>query len=546
MQQQRAAIYARYSTDHQRDTSLEDQVRNCRRLAEEAGYIVPPELIFADAAITGTASGLQKRTEYQSLLKAWDEGKFEALIVDEISRLARTLAEIGRLEERIERTGVRLIAVDGLDSGRAQWQLMLGITGTLAAHSVRETRHRVIRGMQGQLERGFDIACAAFGYDNIRVLDANGTPVGTRWVVNEAEAAVVREIYAWRVKGKSLAAIAAALNARGIAPPRKGRTGAGYWRPGTVYQLLGNRIYTGIFVWNGSAFARAKARKERRTLNEVEYARPQLRLVDDGTWNQCNEHEPRLRGGRKQLLAGLLSCSDCGCTLTVVPGRGAAQAYCATCQSAHCVGARERWFGYVSIRAPLHAMRYVLARLLTGAALQEFRSRLRQRLEGDRTAEITSLEARVTQLTRACERLARVLRDVDRDDDVLSREYRKARTEMVEAQGDLRKARQVVNKATRAAIERQLTVDPARVLERLLADPPDVAAAQAALGRLFPRIVLAARPRRFESTWDVALAPGVGVAEAAETEVVDRTPVTMRIRVTCGAKRPTEWRVEEV
>ena len=119
MQERRAAIYARFSTDRQRDTSLEDQIRNCTRVAEAAGYQVSQELTFADAAITGTASGLAKRVEYQKMLRAWDERRFEAIVVDEASRLARSLAEIGRLEERIESSGVRLITADGLDSSPA-------------------------------------------------------------------------------------------------------------------------------------------------------------------------------------------------------------------------------------------------------------------------------------------------------------------------------------------------------------------------------------------------------------------------------------------
>ena len=34
----RAAIYARYSSEHQREASLEDQIRICRRLIAEKGY----------------------------------------------------------------------------------------------------------------------------------------------------------------------------------------------------------------------------------------------------------------------------------------------------------------------------------------------------------------------------------------------------------------------------------------------------------------------------------------------------------------------------
>ena len=401
--------------------------------------------------------------------------------------------------------------------------------------------------MQGQLERGFDIATPAFGYRSDREYGPNGARVGTRWKVNEVQAEVVRQIFDMRLKGKSLMAIAAALNEQGIAPPRKGRNGRGHWRPATVYQLLCHRIYRGVFVWNGSTFAKAKARRERRQVEEVEYPRPNLRLVDDYTWHQCNQHGTRRpRGGRKHLVAGLLSCGVCGSTLSVVPGPKVTQVYCASCQQAKCLGIKASWLGYVSDKAVRHAMQFVLIRLLTGAALREFRSRLRNRLEGDPTSAIAALEARVARLKRAGERLARELREVENDDEVLAREYRVARAERAEAEERLHKVKEGFSTSQRKVIERQMAVNPLAVLERMLHDPPDPAATQAALGRLFPRVALVERPRRFVSVWEIALAQGVAVALATDTDVMDGDPVTLRISVTCGAKRPTEWRVENV
>ena len=46
-----AAIYARYSSDKQRETSLEDQERTCRRRAEQEGWTVVK--VYGDAAISG-------------------------------------------------------------------------------------------------------------------------------------------------------------------------------------------------------------------------------------------------------------------------------------------------------------------------------------------------------------------------------------------------------------------------------------------------------------------------------------------------------------
>src|SRR3546814_15434425 len=47
----RAAIYARYSTDKQRETSIDDQVRGCTRLCEQRGYVQVET--YSDAAKSG-------------------------------------------------------------------------------------------------------------------------------------------------------------------------------------------------------------------------------------------------------------------------------------------------------------------------------------------------------------------------------------------------------------------------------------------------------------------------------------------------------------
>lgn len=94
---QRAAIYARYSTDEQRGTSLEDQVRRCREEAHRLGFDVPESLIFSDAAISGTSAAIGKRTGYHALIAAWEARAFAGIVVDEISRLARDALELAKL-----------------------------------------------------------------------------------------------------------------------------------------------------------------------------------------------------------------------------------------------------------------------------------------------------------------------------------------------------------------------------------------------------------------------------------------------------------------
>lgn len=51
----RVAVYARFSSDRQRDSSIEDQVARCRRWIEERGGVLAQALVFADFAISAAS-----------------------------------------------------------------------------------------------------------------------------------------------------------------------------------------------------------------------------------------------------------------------------------------------------------------------------------------------------------------------------------------------------------------------------------------------------------------------------------------------------------
>lgn len=73
----RAAIYARYSTDKQKETSVEDQVRLCRRHCEQKGWQVTE--IFVDHGISGTTS---QRPDYLRLVQAAERGAVDVIVAD--------------------------------------------------------------------------------------------------------------------------------------------------------------------------------------------------------------------------------------------------------------------------------------------------------------------------------------------------------------------------------------------------------------------------------------------------------------------------------
>src|SRR5687768_16732465 len=106
----RIAAYARYSSDAQREASLEDQLRNCRTYAQRHGW--PEPSVYTDAAVSGARLD---RPGYRMLLA--EAGRFDVILVDDLSRLSRDSVESAKAVKRLTFAGVRLIGVsDGVDT----------------------------------------------------------------------------------------------------------------------------------------------------------------------------------------------------------------------------------------------------------------------------------------------------------------------------------------------------------------------------------------------------------------------------------------------
>ena len=84
----KVALYARYSSENQREASIEDQYRNCEKRAVQEGWTVTHR--YHDKAISGSTS---ERAGYQKLLSDAQARVFDILLVDDFSRLSRDQVE---------------------------------------------------------------------------------------------------------------------------------------------------------------------------------------------------------------------------------------------------------------------------------------------------------------------------------------------------------------------------------------------------------------------------------------------------------------------
>src|SRR5690606_33616128 len=257
----KVAAYARYSSDAQREASLEDQLRNCRQYAARMGW--PEPVVYTDAAVSGARND---RPGYLRLLA--DAPRFDVILVDDLTRLSRDSVEATKATRRLTFAGVRVIGVsDGLDTGRKGHKAEVGLRGLMGELYLDDLREKTHRGLMGRALDGASAGGLPYGY---RV-----SATGQR-EIREDQAEIVRRIYAEYLAGRSPREIVAGLNRDRVPSPR-GRTWAASAVAGDVRRgigILANPIYAGRQVWNRSRWV-----KHPDTGRRVRQERPQSEWV---------------------------------------------------------------------------------------------------------------------------------------------------------------------------------------------------------------------------------------------------------------------------
>jgi len=356
----RCAVYARYSSDLQRPASIDDQVRNCRKYAAQAGWTIAEDYVRSDAAHTGQT--LNSRDALNSLIA---DGKhsprpFDCLLIDDTSRLGRNISDVVKVADVINFYGVTLFFVSQqLDSRAPGFRMSLVFNGLIDEQYVVGIREKVHRGQEGRLLAGYNPGGKCYGYRNIPVEDTTrrgeygrAAIIGVRLEIVEEQALIVRLIFEMYAAGHGLGAIARYLNGRGIRspqPPRKSSVRA--WCPSGIRSMLRNERYRGTVVWNRTCAVRnpETGRNVTRRRPEPEHVRaehPELRIVPEELWNKVqarireineNGNYRRLGGmnrtaqSRTYIFSGKLQC-ECGANMVIGGGSQAHVKY--VCPSA--------------------------------------------------------------------------------------------------------------------------------------------------------------------------------------------------------------------
>lgn len=330
------AIYARLSVENSgKDddgNSLQNQIAVCEDYLDECPHLRLTE-VYSDNGRTGTVFD---RPAWNRLMDDVRTGKIQCIVVRDLSRFGRDYVETGSYLEKIfPALGTRFISVkenfDNFTCGNAMESLSVSLQNLVNAMYSRDISKKVSTALRAQMETGkFRNRNLPYGYL------WNGDK--TAYVVDEEAAAVVRQIFEWKLREVSVYTIARRLKADGIESPERHKRRAGSrngdniqgegWCPSTIRGILQNRAYIGEMVCGKSETALYKGLKKHVTetdkwivvpdahppivsISDFEAVERQMR-EDSAHRETAMEWSADIRAGMIDLFAGKIFCADCG------------------------------------------------------------------------------------------------------------------------------------------------------------------------------------------------------------------------------------------
>lgn len=318
----RAALYARVSTERQqRQDTIAGQLTALRDWITAHHDSLAEAHVFYDEGYSGTRLD---RPALDRLRDAVRDAAIDRVVVLSPDRLARKYAYQVLLLEEFRRAGCEVVFLHHPMSDDPNDQLLLQIQGAIAEYERAVLAERFRRG-QLQKARDGHILSAHPPYGYRYVPRQDGCPA--HLVIDEAEAALVHQIYDWLIDERlTVRQILKRLN---FGPwfPRSGRRP---WSSSVVHHILADPVYTGTAYANRYDYVvpkkprgrspRTGERGSRRLKPRAEWiAVPAPALVTQATWDQAQAQLARnaLLSFRRNtrhayLLRCLLTCQTCG------------------------------------------------------------------------------------------------------------------------------------------------------------------------------------------------------------------------------------------
>ncbi len=232
----KGVIYARYSSDNQREESIEGQIRECTTFAEKNGITVLTSYI--DRAYSARTDN---RPDFQRMIRDSEKGLFDIIIVWKLDRFARDRYDSAHYKRQLKKNGVKVISATEIISDSSEGVLMESVLEGMAEYYSRELSEKVTRGMtENALKHRYNGGALPFGYTINKEQQFEPNPI---------EAPIVLEIFTQYANGDNMQAILNKLNGKGIH-----RSNGRKFSLDAISRMLNNRRYIGEYKFKDMVF----------------------------------------------------------------------------------------------------------------------------------------------------------------------------------------------------------------------------------------------------------------------------------------------------
>ena len=302
----RAVAYARFSSEMQREESIEAQLHAIEEYAKKQHMLLCGSYI--DRAKSATTD---QRPEFQRMIADAQREKFDVVIVHKLDRFSRDRYDSAFYKRKLRLAGVELHSVlENLDGSPESIILESVIEGFNEYYS-RNLAREVEKGKKENARKGIHVGgVPPLGYD----VD----PQTRKLVVNENEAEAVRLIFDMFLEGRGYSEIRDKLNSGGFTTKRGNTFGKN-----SLHEILRNEKYTGVYTYNRSAAKSVDgkfnrhAHKDAGEIIRLEGAVP--KLIDKEKFQRVQDtFQKRIHKGAQHkakepyLLTGKILCGKCG------------------------------------------------------------------------------------------------------------------------------------------------------------------------------------------------------------------------------------------
>ncbi len=302
-----AAAYIRVSTDDQVEYSPDSQLKALRSYAQAHNMTLPEEYIYIDEGITGKS--VSKRIAFNKMISAakTKPKPFDVILVWKFSRFARNRQDSIVYKSMLRKDlGIDVISItENLGDDKISILIEALIEAMDEYYSIN-LGQEVMRGLNEKFVRGEPVANPPFGYDI----------VDKKYIINELQAAVVRDIYSKFVNGVPIQRIVQSINDLGI----KTNRGNIFLHRNIIY-ILRNPVYAGKlrFASKGrikddyyNEYSDVVDGKHEPIISNEIWERAQFLLNEN---RKLYPHKHKKYNKTEYMLRGIIRCSNCGSTL---------------------------------------------------------------------------------------------------------------------------------------------------------------------------------------------------------------------------------------